>query len=84
MKHFQLLLAISVMFCVGMPNSYAQVTAATLTGSVVDGQGKPLDAATVAAIHQPSGAQYGHYLRPLLRICTGWPLYLYLLRRHQQ
>jgi hypothetical protein len=39
--------------------AYAQVTTASIYGTVTDDSGQPLDAATVVAIHKPSGAQYG-------------------------
>ncbi len=39
----------------------AQVTTSTIYGKVVDENGQPLEAATVVAIHTPSGTQYGTY-----------------------
>ena len=39
----------------------AQVTTSTIYGKVVDEKGQPLEAATVVAIHTPSGTQYGTY-----------------------
>ncbi len=43
---------------------FAQVTTATLNGSVKDASGTTMDAATVVAIHTPSGTQYGTTTRP--------------------
>lgn len=54
---------------------WAQITTATLAGTVMDTDGNPLEAATVVAIHQPSGTQYGittrldgSYTLPNLRV----------------
>ena len=47
-------------FCIAAATPLsAQVTTATLTGSVVDENGEPLIGANVVAIHVPSGTQYG-------------------------
>lgn len=53
----------------------AQITTATLIGVVTDAEGNALDAATVVAVHVPSGAQYGtttrqdgSYTLPNLRV----------------
>lgn len=53
----------------------AQVTTGTLYGSILDESGNPLVAATVVAIHTPSGTQYGtttrddgRYTLPNLRV----------------
>ncbi|MEO0338321.1 MAG: carboxypeptidase-like regulatory domain-containing protein, partial [Bacteroidota bacterium] len=43
---------------------HAQVTTATLNGTVKDASGTAMDAATVVAIHTPSGTQYGTTTRP--------------------
>ncbi|MEO1437406.1 MAG: TonB-dependent receptor, partial [Bacteroidota bacterium] len=39
--------------------AHAQVTTASLNGQVVDTNGEPLIAATVVALHVPTGTQYG-------------------------
>ena len=38
---------------------FAQATTSAVSGVVVDDSGAPLDAATVVAVHTPSGTQYG-------------------------
>ncbi len=49
-----------LLFFLGLQlSSFAQVTTASINGTVTDNNGQALDAATVVAIHQPSGAQYG-------------------------
>ncbi|MCO6493977.1 MAG: carboxypeptidase regulatory-like domain-containing protein [Phaeodactylibacter sp.] len=59
MKHLQLLLVFIAILPASITSLHAQVTTATLTGLIVDDEGNPLDAATVVAIHLPSGTQYG-------------------------
>ncbi|MEL7117902.1 MAG: carboxypeptidase regulatory-like domain-containing protein [Bacteroidota bacterium] len=53
----------------------AQVTTASINGVATDADGQPLEAATIVAIHVPSGAQYGtttrsdgRYTLPNLRV----------------
>ncbi len=42
----------------------AQVTTATLNGVVMDEKGEALPGATVSAVHEPTGTQYGISVRP--------------------
>lgn len=49
------------LFVASMVVLEAQVTTSTIYGKVVDEKGQPLEAATVVAIHKPSGTQYGTY-----------------------
>ena len=73
MKHITLLLMV---FCtIGLGTVHAQVTTATLTGTVTASDGTPLPGATVVAIHTPSGTRYGivtredgRYTLPNLRV----------------
>lgn len=58
MKRILLVLCI---LAISIGSMVAQVTTSTIYGKVVDENGQPLDAATVVAIHTPSGTQYGTY-----------------------
>jgi len=62
-KHFnmrRILLVFGLLFAsIGI--MVAQVTTSTIYGKIVDEKGQPLEAATIVAIHTPSGTQYGTY-----------------------
>ncbi len=58
MRRQLLVLALAICTAVSLT---AQVTTSTIYGKVVDEKGQPLEAATVTAIHTPSGTQYGTY-----------------------
>lgn len=59
MKQLIMLLALGCLFSLGSASLHAQVTTASLNGTVVDENGEALIGATVEAIHQPSGTRYG-------------------------
>ncbi len=59
MNNFRLLTLIACFLVVGIHTGYSQATTSAITGTVKDDQGNALDAATVVAIHTPSGTQYG-------------------------
>jgi hypothetical protein len=60
MKHLNAFFATAFfMLLAGLPLAHSQVTTANMRGVVTDDSGNPLEAATVVAIHTPSGAQYG-------------------------
>ncbi len=60
----KVLLFFAMMFAfVGANTLSAQATTASITGKVVDANGEPLIGATVVAIHQESGTQYGTVTR---------------------
>lgn len=61
MKQLRLLLVLTIGFI--SLNLTAQITTATLNGSVLDKSGTPLIGATVVAIHVPTGIQYGNTTR---------------------
>lgn len=69
-------LALILAFWIIQPSLQAQgVTTAQLTGSIIDGKGEPLIAASVYAIHNPSGTAYavtsredGRYTIPNMRV----------------
>ncbi len=58
MKLSHLTLFVCFFFCVTGPLA-AQITTSTLLGSVEDETGEPLIGATVVAVHEPSGTEYG-------------------------
>ena len=43
---------------------HAQVTTATIYGTISDANGNPVDAANIVAVHEPSGSQYGTITQP--------------------
>jgi len=55
MKH---LLLVAMALCLGVSAS-AQVTTASMAGTVADQEGTPLIGATIVATHMPSGTEYG-------------------------
>ena len=55
----KLLLVITSVFCLFAVGASAQVTTATINGTVVDDSGETLIGATVVATHMPSGVTYG-------------------------
>ncbi|MCG8328355.1 MAG: TonB-dependent receptor [Chitinophagales bacterium] len=60
MKFFNKTLALAFFVLLAcLPIAHAQVTTSTLKGRIVDENGAPIVAATVVAVHNPSGAQYG-------------------------
>ena len=56
MNQLRVLLSLAIAF-ISLNLALAQVTTATLNGSVLDKDGKPLIGATVVAIHVPTGTQ---------------------------
>ena len=58
MKLFRLHLLV-VCLLAGATSLFAQVTTSTITGKVVDSEGEALIAATVVAVNQSTGTQYG-------------------------
>ena len=60
MKHLSLLVPFFVL-CHGL---FAQVTTSTISGTVVDEISEPLIGATVVALHEPTGINYGTTTRP--------------------
>jgi hypothetical protein len=61
MKH--LFTSLLMLCIVGTTSLFAQVTTATLVGSVTDSEGEALIGATVVATHEPSGTTYGTITR---------------------
>ncbi len=57
MRYLRLLLPICIL--VGLQESYAQVTTASITGEILTEDGTPLIGATIVATHQPTGTVFG-------------------------
>jgi hypothetical protein len=60
MRLFRTLSIILLMVVISCSTLYSQgVTTSAINGTVVDDEGSPLPSATIIAVHQPSGTQYG-------------------------
>jgi hypothetical protein len=59
MKNMLKFLLTFVVACLVAIPAYSQVTRSGMNGSVTDESGEPLVGATVVAVHEPSGTQYG-------------------------
>jgi hypothetical protein len=59
MKKIQKLLLTFLVFCFVALPVYSQITTSGMNGTVTSGTGEKLPGATIVAIHEPSGTQYG-------------------------
>ena len=59
MKNMQKVLLTFFVFCLITLPVYSQITNSGMNGTVVSESGEKLPGATVVAVHEPSGTQYG-------------------------
>ena len=60
MRKMRLLFTLAIAVTAFVTNVYGQgVTTSSMTGKVIDNNGKPIYAANVLATHVPTGTQYG-------------------------